>query len=67
MKNERLHNLYSSPNIIRIITSVRMRSMEHGGNGKYIQRFNRRSESMRKLGRARSRWEDNIKIATLSR
>jgi hypothetical protein len=31
--NEELHNLYSSPSIIRIIKSRRMRWVGHGTNG----------------------------------
>jgi hypothetical protein len=52
--NEELHNLHSSPNIIRMINSRRMR---WGGNI-----LVRKPEGKRPLGRRRRRWVGNIKI-----
>jgi hypothetical protein len=47
LHNEELHNLYSSPNIIRMITSRRMRWVGHvlcmGANDECIQGFGRSS------------------------
>jgi hypothetical protein len=41
LHNEKLHNLYSSPNIIRMIMSRRMRWARHvaqiGGRGMHIE------------------------------
>jgi hypothetical protein len=65
LRNVELHNLYFSPNIIRVIKSRRMRWVGHvarmgEGSGVYrvlVGRF----EGKRPLGRPRRRWEDNIK------
>jgi hypothetical protein len=50
--NEELHNLYSSPNIIRMIKSRRMRWAGHvarmGRRGMYIGGKARRKETTRK-------------------
>jgi hypothetical protein len=50
--------LYSSPSIIRIIKSRKMRWAGH------VARMGRRGkvEGKRPLGRARRRWVDNIRI-----
>jgi hypothetical protein len=66
MHNDELHNLYSSPNIVRVIKSRRMRWAGHvarmgEGRGVYGVLVGR-SESKRPLGRPRRRWEDNIKL-----
>jgi hypothetical protein len=61
-----LNDLYSSPNIIRVIKSRRMRWAGHvahmgeGRNAYWI--LVGRPEGRRPLGRPRLRWEDNIKI-----
>jgi hypothetical protein len=66
LNNEALHNLYSSPNIIQVIKSRRMRwggaCNMYGGWERCIQDFLGRPEGRRRLGRPRHRWEDNIKI-----
>jgi hypothetical protein len=66
LHNDELHNLYSSPNIVRVIKSWRMRWAAHVariGEGRVVYRFLvGRSEGKRSLGRPRSRWEDNIKL-----
>jgi hypothetical protein len=63
--NDELHNLYSSPNIIRVIKSRRMRWAGHvahmEGRGVYWVLVGR-PEGKRPLGRPRHRWENNIKM-----
>jgi hypothetical protein len=64
--NDELHNLYSSPNIVRVIKSRRMRwagrvaRMVEGGCVYRI--LVGRPEEERPLRRPRRRWEDNIKM-----
>jgi hypothetical protein len=66
LHNDELHNLFSSPNIFREITSRRMRCMGHVtgmGEGRGVYRILvGRAEGKRPLGRPRRRWEDNIKL-----
>jgi hypothetical protein len=66
LHNEKLKDLYSSPNIIRVIKSRRMRWAAHVarmGEGKGAYRILvARPEGRRPLGRPRRRWEDNIKM-----
>jgi hypothetical protein len=64
--NEELNDLYSSPNIIRVIKQRRMRWAGHVARvgekrGAYSILVGR-SEGRRPLGRPRRRWEDNIKM-----
>jgi hypothetical protein len=64
--NEGLNDLYSSPNIIRVIKSRRMRYVGHvlhigeirGVYGVLMGKL----EGKRPLGRPWLRWEDNIKM-----
>ena len=66
LNNERWNDLYSSPNIVWVIKSRRMRLVV------YVARMGERRcayrvwvgkpEGMRALGRPRLSWEDNIKI-----
>jgi hypothetical protein len=69
LHNEELHNLYSSPSIIRIITLSRMRWAGHVarmGEKKNVYRLLvGNPEGKRTLGRARHRWIDNIKTDLL--
>jgi hypothetical protein len=64
--NEELHNLYTSPSIIRMIKSRRMRwaghvaRMDEKWNAKRI--LVGKPEGKRSLGRPRRRWVDNIKM-----
>jgi len=62
--NEKLNNLYSSPNIVWVIKSRRMRWAGHVarmGEGRGVYRvLVEKPEGSRPLGRPRSRWEDNI-------
>jgi hypothetical protein len=61
-----IHILYSSPNIVRVIKSRRMRWAGHVarmGEGKRVYRvLVGRTEGKRPLGRPRRMWEDNIKM-----
>jgi hypothetical protein len=67
--NEELHNLYSSPRIIRIIKSRRMRWAGHvarmGEKRNVYRLLVGKPERKRPLGRPRSRWIDNIKMDPL--
>jgi hypothetical protein len=66
LHNEELHNLYSSPSIIRMIKSRRMRCT--GPVARMGERRNAyrllvgKPEGRRPLGRPRRRWVDNIKM-----
>jgi hypothetical protein len=66
LHNGELHNLYSSPDIIRQIKSRRMRwvgHMAHMGKGRNVYRvLVGKPEGKRPLERPRRRWEDGIKI-----
>jgi len=66
LHNEELSDLYSLPNIVRVVTSRRMRWVGH------VARIGKergvdwvlvgKHEGKRPLGRPRRRWEDNIKL-----
>jgi hypothetical protein len=66
LHNEDLHNLYSSPSIIRMIKSRRMR--REGHVARTGERKNAhgilvgKSEGKRPVGKQRCRWVDNIKL-----
>jgi hypothetical protein len=66
LHNEELYNLYSSPNIIRVIKSRRIRWAGHvacmGDRRGAYRILVGRPEGRRPLGRPRRRWEDNIKM-----
>jgi hypothetical protein len=66
LHNDELLSLYSSPNIVRVIKSRRMRWVGHVarmGKGRGVYRvLVGRPEGKRPLGRPRRRWEDNIKM-----
>jgi hypothetical protein len=65
LHNEELRDLYSSPNIIPVIKSRRMRWAGHvacmGEERGAYRILVERPEGRRSLGRPRRRWEDNIK------
>jgi hypothetical protein len=69
LHNEELHNLYSSPSIIRIMKSRRMRwagRVARMGEKRNVYRLLvRKPEGKRPLGRTRRRWIDNIKMDLL--
>jgi hypothetical protein len=60
LHNEELHNLYSSPSIIRMIKSKTMRRAEYGEKRKACKILVGKREGKRPLGRFRRMWEDNI-------
>jgi hypothetical protein len=65
LHNDELHGLYSSPNIVRVIKSRKMRWAGHVacmGKGKRVYRvLVGRPKGKRPLGRPRCKWVDNIK------
>jgi hypothetical protein len=66
LHNGELHNLYSSPDIIRQIKSRRMRWVGHVaqmGEWRNVYRvLVRKTEGKRPFGRPRYRWEDGLKM-----
>jgi hypothetical protein len=66
LHNDELHSLYSSPNIITVIKSRRMRRAGHVARmreGRSVYRvLTGRPEGKRPLERPRRRWEVNIKL-----
>ena len=66
LHNRELHALCSSPNIVRVIKSRRIRWAGHvariGGRRGTFGVLVRRPEGRRPLGRTRRRWEDNTKM-----
>ena len=66
LHNEELKGLYSSPDIVRVIKSRRMRWAGHVarmGEGRVVYRvLVGKPEGKRPLGRPRRRWQDNIRM-----
>jgi len=66
LHNEEFSDLYSLPNIVRVVKSRRMRRAGHVarmGVGRGVHRvLVGKPEGKRPLGRPRRRWEDNIKM-----
>jgi hypothetical protein len=69
LHKEELHNLYSSPSIIRIIKSRRMMLAGHvariGEKRNVYRLLVGKPKGKRPLGRPRYRWMDNIKMDLL--
>ena len=67
LHNEELNDLYSSPNIVRVIKSGRMRWAGHVARMGEMRGVYRvlvgKPDRKRPLGRPTRRWEDNIKMA----
>ena len=66
LHDEELNDLYSLPNIVRVLKSRRMRwagHMARMGEDRGVHRvLVGKPEGKRPLGRPRRRWEDNIKM-----
>jgi hypothetical protein len=63
LHNEELHNLYSSPNIIRMIKSRTGRACStNGGKRNAYRILVGQTEGKRPLRRSKCRWVDNIKM-----
>ena len=66
LHNEELNDLYSSPNIVRVIKSRRMRWAGHvarmGEERETYRTLVEKPEGRRPLGRPRRRWVDNIRM-----
>ena len=66
LHNEEISDLYSLPNIVRMVKSRRMRWAGHVarmGERRGVHRvLVGKPEGKRQLGRPRRRWEDNIKM-----
>jgi len=66
LHNEELNDLYSSPNVARVIKSRRIRWAGHVARMEERRGVYRvllgQPEEKRPLGRPRRRWEDNIKL-----
>jgi hypothetical protein len=71
LHNEELRDLYSSPSIIRIIKSRRMRSAGHvarmGEKRNVYRLLAGKPEGKRPLGRQRCSWVDNIETDVVER
>ena len=66
LHNEELHNLYRSPNIVRVMKSRRLRWAGHVARMEECRSafkiLTGKLTGRRPLGRPRCRWEDNIRI-----
>jgi hypothetical protein len=66
LHSEELHNLYSSPDIIRQVKSRRMRWAGHvvrmGEERELYKVLVEKPEGKEPLGRPRRRWEDGVRI-----
>ena len=69
LHNEELNDLYSLPNIVRVVKSRRMRWAGHVARMREDRGVQRvlvgKPEGKRPLGKPRHRWEDNIKMDLL--
>jgi hypothetical protein len=66
LHNEKLNDLYSLPNIVRVVKSRRMRWAGHvarmGEDRRVYRLLVGKPAGKRPLGRPRRRWENNIKM-----
>jgi len=66
LHNEELSDLYSLPNVVRVVKSRRTRWAGHVARMGEVRGVHRvlvgKPEGNRPLGRPRRRWEDNIKM-----
>ena len=66
LHNEELHSLYSSPSIVRVIKSRRLRCPGHVArmeeSRSAFKMLTGKPTWKRPLGRSRRRWEDNIRM-----
>jgi len=66
LHNKELNNLYSSPNILRVIKERRMRWVGHvarmGEDMRCIGSWFGNRKKIEPLGRTRHRWVDNIRM-----
>jgi hypothetical protein len=66
LHNEEMNDMYSLPNIVRVVKSRRMRWAGHVARMREERGVHRvlvgKPEGKRSLGRPRRRWEDNIKM-----
>jgi hypothetical protein len=62
LHNEELNDLYSLPNIVRVVKSRRMRWTGHVARMGEDRGVHRMPEGKSPLGRPKRRWEDNIKM-----
>ena len=68
LHNKELNNLYTLPNIVRVIKSRRMRWVGHValmGEERVVYRDLVVKPERRPLGRPRRRWVDNIRMVLL--
>ena len=60
---KRLHSLYRSPNIVRVIKSRRLRWADHVARMEKGRKISTGTPTgKRPLGRSRRRWEDNLRM-----